>query len=542
MADSRLRSDDTSFDYIVVGAGSAGCALASRLSEDGRHSVLLLEAGPEDRFLWTRFAIGCGKTLNDPRVNWCLQSEPQQTMHGRRLHIPAGKVLGGSSAINGGVFMRGQPDDYDGWAQRGCRGWGWDDVLPYFRRMETYRGDEVDSSVRGTAGPLAVTQVQERDPLIAALIADASAAGLPENQDVNGSGHEGIWFGQGNTRNGWRNSAADAYIKPFRNRPNLRVCTEAPVHRIIVESGRATAVLVATAQGLRQIGARAEIILSAGGLHSPAILERSGIGQGERLHALGIPVVADLGSVGENLQDHWATWMKWRLRDHVTLNERTRGFRALWEGFRFLTGRSGALALPFGSAVGAWRSDPSLKSCDILFTANPFSYDNPETRKLNRFPGITISTMLLRPYSRGSLHIAAPGYEIAPRVDFRGLSDPHDARTIAKGMQFLRKIFEGRALAGFGPQELTPGPAVEGENALEDFVHASGNSCYHPSGTCRMGTDDLAVVDPALRVRGVGGLRVADNSIMPQIVSGNTNAVAIMIGERASDLILGAAR
>ncbi len=524
------------FDYVIVGAGSAGCVIARRLTDSGRGRVLLLEAGPEDRNFWIHFTIGVGKTIADPSVNWMLKSEPEPAAGGRRLAVPRGKVLGGSSSINGGVYVRGNPADYDGWSQKGCRGWSYEDVLPCFRRAETFtRGA---NAVRGGDGPLGVDVVRERDGVLDALIDSAAELGYPRNEDLNAGTQDGFSYSQTTTRGGWRNSAARAYLRPVRNRPGLTVMTGATVERILFTGRRATGVAYRIGGERREARAASEVILCAGAVHSPAILERSGIGDATHLSALGIDVLVDRPGVGENLQDHWAVWMKWRIRDHLTLNERTRGWRAVVEGLKFAFFRTGALTMPAGPMMGFVKTRPELDLPDVQYHATPLTFANPETRQLDRFPGFTISTLVLRPRSRGSVHVDSADPDTSPRIRFNAFSDPYDIDTLVAGIDIARSIVAGRPMARFQPEELEPSRRAQTEDELRDFVRSFGNSCYHLAGTCRMGTDNGAVVDPALRVRGVEGLRVADASIMPDIVSGNTNAAAIMIGEKAADLIL----
>ena len=528
--------DVENYDYVIVGAGSAGCVIASRLSEDGRYTVLLLEAGPVDRNVWLHFTLGVGKTIADPSVNWCLLSEPEAGAGGRRLSVPRGKVLGGSSSINGGVYVRGNTSDYDGWAQRGCLGWSFDDVLPYFKRAERF--ERGASELRGGSGPLGVSDLPEHDRLLDGVIAAAEAAGYPRNADINGSRQDGFTYSQTTTRGGWRSSTAKAYLKPARDRPNLSVVTEALVKRVVVTDMRATGVdYVRGGRSFRCV-ARREVILSAGAVHSPAILEHSGIGDERRLTALGIPVVTHRPDVGENLQDHWAVWMKWRVSNHLTLNERTRGWRAAVEGLKFAFLRRGALTMPAGPMMGFVRTRPDVIAPDVQFHATPLTFEDPQTRRLDSFPGLTVSALVSRPESRGHVHIGSNDAQAPPRIVFNAFSKPYDVDTLVEAIRIARRIIAAAPMRVFEPAELRPGLDVMSDNDLAAFVRSCGNSCYHLAGTCRMGSDANSVVDPQLRVRTVSNLRVADASIMPAIVSGNTNAAAIMIGEKAADLIL----
>lgn len=527
-------------DFIVVGAGSAGCVLANRLSADGRFRVLLLEAGPTDHNPWLHFPLGVGKTITDPSVNWMLESEPEPCANGRRLAVPRGRVLGGSSSINGGVYVRGNRLDYDGWAQVGCSGWSYEDVLPCFRRAEDF--EDGANQYRGSGGPVGVQFVAEKDRLLDAVINAADSLGYGRNSDLNGATQDGFSYSQTTTRRGWRSSTAKAYLKPTRSRSNLVVATGATVRRLLIEDGRAVGVEYEQGGETRKRRAAREVIVSAGSVHSPAILELSGIGDPGHLSALGIRVNAAVPGVGENLQEHFAVWMKWRVANHSTLNERTRGWRAVLEVGKLLFAGKGALSMPAGPVMGFVRTRPELETADVQFHATPLTFENPETRKLDRFPGMTMSVLVLRPQSRGNIHIAAADCHVAPHIRFNAFSAPHDIDTIVAGMKIARRIVAAPALAGFEPQELAPGPAVVSDDELTDYVRQVGNTCYHPVGTCSMGTGASAVTDPRLRVRGVRGLRVADASIMPAIVSGNTNAAAIMIGEKASELILEDAR
>jgi choline dehydrogenase len=524
------------WDYIVVGAGSAGCVVANRLSADDRFRVLLLEAGPKDTNPWLHFPLGVGKTIADRSVNWMLQSEPEPAADGRRLAVPRGRVLGGSSSINGGVYVRGNRLDYDGWAQAGCRGWSYDDVLPYFRRAEAF--EHGANAYRGGEGPLSVQEVREKDALLDAVIAAATSLGYPRNPDINAESQDGFSYSQTTTRRGWRNSTAKAYLRPARRRTNLKVETNAVARRVLFEGTRAVGVEYDNGGERRQSRALKEVVLCAGAIHSPALLELSGLGEPDRLAGLGIPVVRALPSVGENLQEHFAAWMKWRVEGHLTLNERTRGWRAAIEAAKLLLQGRGALSMPAGPVMGFVRTRPDLQAADVQFHATPLSFENPETRQLDRFPGLTMSMLVLRPHSRGHVHIAENDPGTAPRIVFNAFSARYDVDTIVGGIKVARRMAASPSLTRFRPQELFPGPSFTTDEQLADYVVRRGNTCYHPVGTCRMGSDEASVTDPSLRVRGIDGLRIADASIMPTIVSGNTNAAAIMIGEKASDLIL----
>ena len=524
------------YDYIVVGGGTAGCIVANRLSASGRHRVLLLEAGPEDRKFWTRFVVGVAKTITDPDVNWCLKSEPEPNAAGRRLAVPLGRVLGGGSSINGGVYVRGSRFDYNRWSELGCKGWSYAEVLPYFKRAETFqRGG---SEYRGGEGPLSVSDAYEKDALLDAFIAGAEQLGYGRNPDFNAQSQDGFGYSQTTTSGGWRHSTARAYLRPVRRRENLTVHTGALVSRILFQGRRAKGVEYTSHGTQATASAAKEVIVCAGAIHTPALLELSGVGQAERVTSLGVAVVHDAREVGENLQDHFAAWTRWKVQGHVTLNERTRGWRAVKEAARFALWRKGALTFPAGPAMGFARTRPDLDQCDVQFFAAPLSFSNPATRVLDPFPGMTVSVMGLRPASRGSVHRISSDAAASPAIRFNAFSVEDDARAIADGIRMARKIMHADAFGQYSPVETVPGSSVASDAELLDYVRGAGDTCYHPSGSCRMGSEPGAVVDPSLRVNGVEGLRIADTSIMPEVVSGNTNATAIMIGEKASDLIL----
>jgi choline dehydrogenase len=524
------------FDYIVVGAGSAGCVLADRLSESGRYTVLLLEAGGRDTNPWIRSPLGAAKTLNDPSVNWCFTTEPEENTAGRRLSVPRGKVLGGSSSINGTLYVRGDARDYDIWSQMGARGWSFADVLPYFRKAENnQRGAD---EFHGGAGPLRVSDVTETDPMFDAMIASAEAAGIPRNDDFNGASQEGFGYCQTTSHRGRRSSTATAYLSRARRRPNLRIVTNAQVKRIEFDGLRATGVVYAVAGTEQDARAGREIILSAGAIHSPAILEMSGIGDARRLGDLGIPVTHELRGVGENLQDHFGVSLKYRLKGVATFNERARGLRALWEGIKFLGPRTGMLTLPPSPVLGFVRTREGLERCDIQYHALPLSWADPARGIMDSFPGLSMSVCILQPESTGSVHVTSSTAAERPAIKVNPLSAAHDRDSLVRGIKIIRRVMSGGPVTRFCEAEVLPGNDVQSDEELLDFARQRGNLLYHPIGTCKMGVDPMAVVDPRLRVVGISGLRIADASVMPAMVSGNTNAPTIMIGEKASDMIL----
>jgi choline dehydrogenase len=524
-------------DYIVIGAGSAGAALASRLTESGRYQVLLLEAGGETHPL-SRVPISFAKFINRPGVNWLYASEPQANTGGRAIPVPRGRMLGGSSAINGMVWVRGQRQDYDHWAQLGNRGWSWQDVLPIFKAMESYAGG--DGSVRGREGPIEVTDFADSSRLYDSFFAAARTLGLEPNRDYNSGEQEGIAMTQGSIARGWRMSTARCYLEPARLRKNLTIETDATAESLVLEGKRCVGVRYSVRGETRAARAAREVIVSAGAIASPQLLELSGIGQAERLKKLGIEVRHDLPGVGENLRDHWAPRMKWRVGRHgVTFNERARGITGLWQGFLYITQRRGFLSYPASPMRGFFKTREGLDSPDAMFTVQPFLM-TPDV-KLDRQAGLTIITHQLRPESRGSVHITAADAAKPPAITFNFLSERIDRDCVVAAMRFVRRMVEAEPLAWLGAEEFAPGPKAKSDDELVDFVTRTAETTYHPVGTCRMGSDAAAVVDERLCVRGMTGLRVADASIMPTLTSGNTNAPSIMIGEKAARMVLEAA-
>jgi choline dehydrogenase len=535
--------DDDTYDFIVTGAGSAGCAVAARLSESGRHRVLLLEAGMRDRNPWVHIPLGYSKLFNDPTHNWMFDSEPEPNLNGRIMYQPRGKVLGGTSAINGMVYMRGNHADYDQWRQMGCEGWDWDSVLPYFRRAEdNARGA---SDYHGVGGPLAVSDQPQRWELADALLAACVQAGIPANNDFNGARQEGAGYYQTTTKDGRRWSSATAYLLPARGRPNLVVQPEAHATRLVIEAGRAVGVDYMTPAGPRTARARGEIVVSGGVYGSPQLLLLSGIGPGAHLAAMGIPVVRDLASVGANLHEHFNSYITYRCTKPITLNELNRSaWRKLKAGAEYMLHRKGPMA-GNGLYVGAFvMSDPALERPDLQI--NTFAWSVLErTRQgivAHPFPGFSISPVHLRPEGRGTVRLKSPDPLAPPEIRFNFLATAYDMQAMLAGMRWARKIASQPALAPYIAAETLPGPQVASDAALEADIRARGVSNLHPVGTCRMGHGTDAVVDPRLRVHGIAGLRVADASIMPQIVAGNTNAPSIMIGEKAAAMVLEDAR
>ncbi|MGH7023455.1 MAG: GMC family oxidoreductase [Caulobacteraceae bacterium] len=548
-------SDDLEADFVIVGAGSAGCVLASRLSADGSAKVLLLEAGGDDRpmhnpgqFLsnvMIHVPVGYSQTLKDPKVNWLYATEPDPGTDGR-VHVwPRGKVLGGSSSINGLLYIRGQHADYDGWRQLGCEGWGWDDVRSYFLRAENQeRGADAHHAV---GGPLNVSDVTQTHEVSDAVIEACVEAGLPRNNDVNGEEQEGVGYYQLTVKNGQRCSAAVAYLHPAMGRANLRVETRALASRILFEGQRAVGVEFIQGGITRRARATREVILSGGAVNSPQMLQLSGVGPGEVLRQHGIEVVADRAGVGENLQDHYVVTMAWRLKaGTVSVNEQTRGGRFLGETMKYVFRRKGLLTLSAAHIAVFCKSRPDLAGPDIQYHILPATMDtdklaNEQKMVLEQEPGLTIAPCQVRPESRGHVRIASADARVHPSIAPNYLSAALDQQVMVAALRFGRAIALQPALAPFIDHETMPGLAADSDEALLAYARMAGSTIYHPVGTCQMGHGPAAVVDPQLRVIGVECLRVVDASVMPRLVSGNTNAPTIMIAEKAADIILGKA-
>jgi choline dehydrogenase len=528
------------FDYVIVGAGSAGCVLANRLTAEGKHSVLLLEAGPRDTNIWIHVPLGYGKLFKEKSVNWMYQTEPEPGLGGRQVFQPRGKVLGGSSSINGLLYVRGQHEDYDRWRQRGNVGWGFDDVLPYFKKAENQtRGSD---EYHGTGGPLSVSDWRHADPLSEAFVKAAVETGIPFNPDFNGAAQEGAGSFQTTTRRGRRASSAFCYLRPAKGRKNLSVETSALAQRIVFEGRRARAVEYRQNGHVRTARARKEVLVSSGAYNSPQLLQLSGVGPAELLKQHGIAVVLDAPGVGNDLQDHMQVRIITRCAKMITLNDIVNHpVRRALAGLQYAALRRGPLTIAAGTSGAFFKTNPRLATPDIQIHFIPFSTDKMG-EKLHSFSGFTASVCQLRPESRGSLKIRSADPAAPPEIRINYLATETDRTAFIDGIRILRKILAAPALKPYCVNEVYPGSEKTSDEELLDFCRKTGSTVYHPTSTCRMGNDPLAVVDQRLRVRGIEALRVVDASVMPDLMSGNTNAPTIMIAEKASDMILEDAR
>jgi choline dehydrogenase len=528
--------DFGSFDYIIIGGGSAGCVLANRLSASGEHRVLLLEAGGEDRNPWIHIPIGYGKLFKNPKLNWLYESEPEPELNGRRIIQPRGKVLGGSSSINGLVYIRGQREDFDHWRQLGNVGWSYEDVLPYFRRAEDQqRGAD---EFHGKSGPLAVSDQREPHALCDAFIAAAEEAGFARNEDFNGARQEGAGYFQTTSRRGRRCSAAVGYLRPARRRANLRVLTEAASRSILIERGEARGVVFTHQGETWRATAEGEVVLAAGAIASPPLLQHSGIGPAALLRQHGIAVERDLPGVGENLRDHLQARLVYRCTQPITVNDDLASLRRqIGIGLRYALWRKGPLTISAGYAGGFFRTDPRLATPDVQVHFITFSTTKMGDR-LHAFPGFTASVCQLRPESRGFVRIRSADPAAPPAIQLNYLSTETDRRTMVAGLKLLRRIMTQPAFKPYAESEYEPGPDCAGDDDLLRYIRERASTIYHPTCTCRMGDDPQAVVDARLRVHGLGRLRVIDGSVMPSLVSGNTNAAIIMIAEKGAEMML----
>ena len=527
-------------DYIVVGAGSAGCVLAARLTESGKHNVLLLEAGPEDRYLWIHIPIGYAKTMFHPRYNWGFETEPDPNMKDRRLYWPRGRGIGGSGSINGLIYVRGQAEDYDHWEALGNQGWGWKDVLPAFIKSE--RNSRGASEYHGDTGGQWCSDIRAKHELMEAIIRAGEELGVPRNDDFNGARQEGVGYYQLFTCRGWRASSAVGYLKPARKRPNLEVRTEAQVTRVLFEGTKAVGVEYRQGGVLRQARAAREVILAAGALQSPQLLMLSGVGNAGALAEKGIAAVADLPGVGENLQDHLQFRLIYKVSKPITTNDELASlFGRLRIGLQWLLWRTGPLAVGINQGGMFARLMPGAARPDIQFHFATLSADVAGGAP-HPWSGCTFSVCQLRPDSRGSVSLRSPDPFAAPAIHPNYLSTDTDRRYAVESLRFARRLAATKALSPYIQEEFRPGASTAGDAELLDFARQYGQTIFHPSGTCKMGRDAMAVVDSRLRVRGLAGLRVADCSIMPTLVSGNTHAPVVMIAERASAMILADAR
>ena len=527
--------DSATFDYVIVGAGSAGSVLAHRLTEDPRATVLVIEAGGSERHPLISMPAGFIKTIDNPLFNWCFYTEPNASVKDRTILFPRGKVLGGSSSINGHLYVRGQRRDYDTWAQLGNRGWSYDDVLPYFRKSETRPGG--NPAWRGQDGPLHVSDVHERHPLCEAFLAAAEGVGLARNPDYNSGDQEGAGYYQRTIRNGRRWGAAHAFLRPAMKRPNLTVLGDTVVEAIIFDGRRATGLQYRRRGFIQRAFAGREVILAAGAIGTPHLLHVSGVGPAAHLRRIGVDVLFDVPGVGEGLQDHYGVRVAARVKAQSTLNERARGLKLGYEIAKWAVTGKGLIAFSPAHAAAFIRSEPHLETPDLQFVFTPASYTDGMIGQLQTFPGMTAGVWQLRPESRGYVRAASPNPHDAPTIQPNYLSDPIDQDAIVKGLKWCRRFLSSPPLDSYNDGETLPGRAIASDEDLLDYARSRGATVYHAVSTCRMGRDDGAVVDDRLRVKGIERLRIIDASIMPTMPSANTNAATFMIAEKGADML-----
>lgn len=530
------------FDYVIVGAGSAGCILANRLTADGNNTVCLLEAGPPDWNPYIHIPAGFIKTLTNSKVNWLYESEPSHWTGGRNIAVPRGKTLGGSSSINGHIYNRGQRMDFNSWAQRGNQGWGYADVLPYFRRCETRVGGE--DAFRGREGNMRVTDLNYTHPLCETFMDGAAEIGIPRNPDYNGVQQEGISYVQRTAYKGRRMSTARAFLKPAKSRSNLTLRTNAHATRLLLDGKKAVGVAYARGgQGGSTVEVRAsrEVILSGGAINSPQLLQLSGVGPGELLRDLGIHVVHELPGVGENLRDHYAPRFSAKVKNITTINELSGGINVINEAIKYFAGRKSILSLSPSMVYGFWHTDPTSKSNDLQFIFTPASYKMNIHGALNDYPGFTVATWQHRPESKGHIRAKSSDPFAKPTIQPNYLTHETDRQVTIKAMKLSRLLGETKAMKPFFDGWEYPDADIRSDDELLDAARHVGNTTYHVMGSCRMGpdSDPTAVVDDQLRVRGMENLRVIDASVMPAMISANLNAATMMIGEKGADLVMG---